>query len=140
MAHLAISYYKTESVNQRNIHLWQQVWNKSKQYGYTWAGTYKNRKGQLFIGYRKGFYTFSPEELAVKTDLKIIITDFFINTLPVLPGKGSPLQKQVEEISDLDLKYNQNNIAFNFAAIDYREPETIKYFTCWKAMIIHGRR
>ncbi|MEP6597170.1 MAG: histidine kinase, partial [Ginsengibacter sp.] len=42
---------------------------------------------------------------------------------------GSPLQKPVEETSDLDLKYNQNNIAFNFAAIDYREPEATKYFT-----------
>jgi ligand-binding sensor domain-containing protein/class 3 adenylate cyclase len=95
---------------------------------YPWAPTYKNRKGQLFIGHQNGFYIFSPEELAVKTDLKIIITDLFINTIPVLPGKGSLLQKQVEEISDLDLKYNQNNIAFNFAAIDYRAPETIKYF------------
>jgi signal transduction histidine kinase/ligand-binding sensor domain-containing protein len=93
-----------------------------------YAATYKDEKGQLFIGSPNGFYTFSPEELSVKTDLKIIITDFFINTLPVLPGKGSPLQKQVDEISDLDLKYNQNNIAFDFAAIDYREPEATKYF------------
>jgi class 3 adenylate cyclase len=77
----------------------------------------------------KAFILFSPEEQAVKTDFKIIITDLFINTIPVLPGKESLLQKQVEEISDLDLKYNQNNIAFNFAAIDYREPEATKYFT-----------
>ena len=92
------------------------------------AATYRNGKGQLFIGHQKGFYIFSPEELSVKTDLKIIITDLFINTIPVLPGKESLLQKQVEEISDLNLKYNQNEIAFNFAAIDYREPKTIKYF------------
>jgi len=45
-----------------------------------------------------------------------------------LPGKGSLLQKPVEEISDLDLRYNQNTFVFNFAAIDYREPATIKYF------------
>ena len=94
-----------------------------------WTATYKNGKGQLFIGSPNGFYTFSPEELAVKTDLKIIITDLFINTIPVLPGKGSPIQKPVEEISDLELKYNQNNIAFNFATIDYRNPEATKYFT-----------
>ncbi|MFI5187505.1 MAG: two-component regulator propeller domain-containing protein [Chitinophagales bacterium] len=93
-----------------------------------YAATYKDGKGQIFIGSPNGFYTFSPEELSVKTDLKIIITDFFVNTLPVLPGKGSLLQKPVDEISDLDLRYNQNNIAFNFAAIDYRAPETIKYF------------
>jgi len=73
--------------------------------------------------------TISPEELAVNTNLKIIITDLFINTLPVLPDKGSLIKKPVEEISDLVLKYNQNNIAFNFAVIDYREPEATKYFT-----------
>jgi len=77
-------------------------------------GVYKSKQGQLYFGYDKGFYTFSPEELAVKTDFKIIITDLFINTLPVLPGKGSLLQKQVEDISDFNLKYNQNNIALNF--------------------------
>jgi signal transduction histidine kinase len=94
-----------------------------------WARTYKNRKGQLFIPRVNGFYTFSPAELAVKTDFKIIITDLFINSLPILPGKESPIQKPVEEISDLDLKYNQNTIAFNFAAIDYRQPEATRYFT-----------
>src|SRR6266536_1890021 len=93
------------------------------------GGMYKNKQGRLYIGHDNGFYTFFPEELAVKTDLKIIITDLFINTLPVLPGKGSPMQKPVEEISDLEFKYNQNNIAFDFAAIDYREPEATKYFT-----------
>ena len=93
------------------------------------GGIYKNRQGQLYIGHDNGFYTFLPEELNVKTDLKIIITDFFINNLPVLPGKSSPLQKPVEEIGDLALKYNQNNITFNFAVIDYRNPEATKYFT-----------
>jgi signal transduction histidine kinase/ligand-binding sensor domain-containing protein len=105
--------------------------NSLLPYGATYlpyGATYKDGKGQIFIGNPNGFYTFSPEEISVKTDLKIIITNFFINTLPVLPGKGSPIQKPVEEISYLDLKYNQKNITFNFAAIDYREPEAIKYF------------
>jgi len=93
------------------------------------GGMYKNKQGQLYIGHNNGFYTFSPEELVVKTDLKIIITDLFINALPLLRGKGSPTQKPVEEISDLELKYNQKNIAFNFSAIDYRVPEATKYFT-----------
>jgi ligand-binding sensor domain-containing protein len=93
------------------------------------GGMYKNKQGQLYIGYDNGIYTFFPEELAVKTDLKIIITDLFINTLPVLSGKGSPIQKPVEEIGDLELEYNQNNIAFNFAAIDFRKPEATRYFT-----------
>ena len=93
------------------------------------GGIYKNRQGQIYIGHDNGFYTFFPEELAVKPDLKIIITNLFVNTLPVLPSKRISIQKPVEEISDLELKYNQNNITFNFAAIDYREPEATKYFT-----------
>ena len=94
-----------------------------------WKAAYKNGKGQVFIPNGIGFYTFLPEELVAKTDLKIIITDLLINSLPVLPGKDSPIQEPVEEISDLVLSYNQNNIAFNFAAIDYREPQATRYFT-----------
>ena len=31
-------------------------------------------------------------------------------------------------MSDLDLKYNQNNFTFNFSAIDYRDPDNIRYY------------
>ena len=90
---------------------------------------YQDHKGQLLVGNQNGFYKFYPGELSVKTNFKIIITDFFINNLPVFPGKASPLQKPIEVSSDASLQYNQNNIAFNFAAIDYRQPEHIQYFT-----------
>lgn len=94
-----------------------------------WTNNYKNRKGEIFVSHGNGFYTFSPEKIVVKTKLKIIITDFFINTLPIFPRKESPIQKPIEEISDIHLKYNQNNIAFNFSSDDYRAPEAMKYFT-----------
>ncbi len=93
-------------------------------------GFYKNRKGEFVLNHQKGFYTFYPEDLALSVyPLQIIITDFFINALPVLPGNESVLKRPVEEVDELKLAYNQNNISFNFAAIDYRSPETIKYFT-----------
>jgi len=95
----------------------------------TWAGVHKSQKGEIFIPNENGLYYFLPVDMNVKTDFKIIITDFFINTHAVLAGKESPLQKPIEEISDLVLKYNQNNISFNFSAIDYRAPEAIRYFT-----------
>jgi signal transduction histidine kinase len=94
-----------------------------------WSHTYKNKKGEIFFSYENGFYTVSPGELPANKSYKIILTDFFINTLPVFAGHGSPLQKPVEEIGDLGLKYNQNNIAFNFASTDYREPQATRYFT-----------
>ncbi len=93
-------------------------------------GIYKTRRGEILIGYDNGFYAFYPKDLVAKTQpFKIIITNFLINSLSKLPGKVSPLLKPFEEISEITLQYNQNNIAFNFAAIDYRSPETNKYFS-----------
>jgi len=90
----------------------------------------KCRNGRILIGNPQGFYSFFPEELDIKTPpFEINITDFFINNLPVIPGKETPLQKPVEEISALVLKYSQNNFGFNFAGVDYRAPEANKYFT-----------
>ncbi len=93
-------------------------------------GIYKNSKGQILLNHQNGFFAFYPEELVVNDEpLKIIITDLFINTLPVRSGNESILKRPIEEIDELDLAFNQNNIALNFAAIDYRSPETIKYYT-----------
>ena len=90
---------------------------------------YKTKEGQLLIGHENGFYTFLPKELDFKTDFKINVTDFFINNRTVLPGKESPLQQRVEDITELSLKYNQNSFAFNFATNDYRSPQSTRYFT-----------
>jgi len=127
-------WFFTESAIIRLNLLTNQTFIFGSKYGVvpfsmaTWKSAHRNRKGQIFIPNGIGFYSFSPGELAVKTDFKIIITDLLINSHAVLPGKGSLIQKSVEEISDLDLKYDQNNIAFNFAAIDYREPGITRYF------------
>ena len=94
-----------------------------------WAGVYKNREGHIFIPLENGFYTFSPDELNVKTNFKILITDLLINSNPITGSKGGLINKPLEEINDLNLNYNQNNISFNFAAIDYRAPEANRYFT-----------
>ena len=91
---------------------------------------YKNHKGQFLVGNGNGFYTFSPKELAIDVQpLKIITTELHLNNILVLPGEDGPLKSPIEETNDLVLPYDQNNIGFNFAAVDYREPEMIKYFT-----------
>jgi ligand-binding sensor domain-containing protein len=94
-----------------------------------WGKSFKNKKGQLYIGNGDGFSIFYPQELDIKKDFKISLTDFFINSISIVPGISNSIKKPVEEINDLSLKYNQNNIAFNFSAMDYRDPESISYFT-----------
>jgi len=95
----------------------------------TWAKIYKNKKGQIFMPHGGGYYTFSPKELINNRKLNIIITDLFVNSIPVLRGKQNILKNTIEETTDLQLKYDQNNLAFNFTAIDFREPELIRYYT-----------
>ena len=91
---------------------------------------YQNRKGQFHVGNGNGFYTFYPKELVVNVQpMKIIVTDLYLNNILVLTDEEGPLKKSIEETNEIVLPYNQNNIGFNFAAIDYRAPETIKYFS-----------
>ena len=94
------------------------------------GGIYKTSRGEILVGNHKGFYSFFPDELTVNTQpFRIIITDFFVNNLKVSAGKDSPLEHPIEETGTITLKHKQNNLAFNFAAVDYRSPETNKYFT-----------
>jgi len=91
---------------------------------------YKNKKGQILIGHDAGFYSFFPQELAVRPQpLNITITDLYINNARVLPGKKSSLPMPIDEVSTLSLEHNENNIGFSYSTFDYRAPEIDKYFT-----------
>jgi len=88
---------------------------------------HKTASGQLWVGCDNGYYQFFPRELSVKTNFKIIITDISINSISLLPGDGA-MEEPVEQVPHLDLKYDQNSVAFKFVGIDFREPERIRYF------------
>lgn len=91
---------------------------------------YKKKDGMLLIGHEEGLYAFYPLALdTLKPRSKIIVTDLFINNRIIQPGELSPLKKPVEELKDLVLTYKQNTLAFNFTALDYREPEHVKYYS-----------
>ena len=90
----------------------------------------KTNKGQLLIGNLDGFYAFYPEDLKVSSAPEITITSFYINDIEVVHEKTGPFQKPIEEISSIELKYDQKNLAFNFIAIDFSSPpESVKYYT-----------
>ncbi len=113
----------------------KEVFIYGEKYGFgknslvIWGKSFKNKNGQLYIGNGDGFSIFYPQELEIKRNFKICVTDFFINNIPVTPGTQNSIEKPVEELNDLDLKYNQNNVGFSFSAMDYRNPETVQYFT-----------
>lgn len=91
---------------------------------------YKTSRGFVLIGNGEGVYAINPLDPNIKKKAsKIIITDFFINNHIVSSGKKNPLKTPVEDLNELTLNYNQNTLGFNFTAMDYSEPDHVKYFT-----------
>ena len=126
-------FFSESGIIRLNL-LSKQTFYYSSKYGIvphslaTWKHPYQSREGRIFIPKDNGFYTFFPKELTLNPDFNIIITSLSINSILVLPGKESPIQIPIEKVTDLDLKYNQNNISFYFAALDYRDPVNTRYY------------
>jgi ligand-binding sensor domain-containing protein len=88
----------------------------------------KINNGEILVGFAKGFYYFSPDELAVKTSFDLYFTGLLVNSQAINPGDKLIGHNPIEEAKKLDFSYNENNLVVKFAAIDYREPESIKYY------------
>ena len=95
-----------------------------------YGGAFYTKNGQILMGHQKGFYVFQPKDLDVNMDpLKIVVSDFFINSIQSKSGMGSSQQKNAEGFNEIDLKYDQNTFGFKFLAIDYGSPVAIRYYT-----------
>ncbi len=96
----------------------------------SFAGICKTSHGEILIGSKKGFYTFSPTDTTGDSrPPRIVITNFFINNQLIFSGKRSPLRIPIEETQEIHLEYNQNILSFRYAVMDYHAPEAIRYYT-----------
>jgi signal transduction histidine kinase len=106
----------------------------SKDYGvgkneFLFTSCYKGRDGKLFFIDAAGYYSFYPVEYiqGVKPP-EIIFTDFRLTGQHVKPGKKEPLKESLSQAKEISLRYNQNVFSFDFAAIDYSNPEDNRHF------------
>lgn len=84
----------------------------------------KTADGRLYFGGINGFNAFYPKDVhRFNNFAPVIITDFqlFNKSIPVASAAnpGSPLLKDISETDSLRLKYDQNVISLEFAALDY---------------------
>jgi serine phosphatase RsbU (regulator of sigma subunit) len=95
--------------------------------GYLFSrGTWKSNDGELFFGGSQGFNSFYPGKVNQSLP-KIAFSDFKISDQSVsLMGEDSPLAKNINVTDQITLSHDQNNIAFEFAAIHYSRPERNK--------------
>ncbi|MFT7558919.1 MAG: two-component system sensor histidine kinase ChiS [Flavobacteriales bacterium] len=85
--------------------------------------------GRLFIGSTEGLTVFSPENI-IKNSLPppVKITDFKVFNRSVVPGgEGAVLTKSIDMTKSLTLDHTQNVFSFEFAALNYQNPQLNRY-------------
>lgn len=89
---------------------------------------YKGESGMMYFGGVDKFVSFDPDKLKDNPDPpNIVITNFLINNNRVNISEDTPLKKSITELKEIELKYYQNIISFDFAALDYTNPVKNKY-------------
>lgn len=87
---------------------------------------YQSEDGRIFIpgylGDGSGFLFFHPDSIFDNTNIpNIAITDFRVGNNQI------PLDTNISAIDHIKLKHNQNFFSFQFAALDYTNPEKNQY-------------
>jgi ligand-binding sensor domain-containing protein/signal transduction histidine kinase/uncharacterized membrane-anchored protein YhcB (DUF1043 family) len=83
---------------------------------------FKTASGEMFFGGINGYNRFYPNEIKDNKFIPpIVLTSFKIF------GKDVQLQQTIEFIQDIKLSYKQNFFSFEFAALDYTNPEKNQY-------------
>ncbi|MCQ6956333.1 hybrid sensor histidine kinase/response regulator [Mucilaginibacter aquariorum] len=90
---------------------------------------FQTADGQLFFGGVNGFSSFYPDSLKDNAFIPpVYITGFQIFNKQITIGdKDSPLQKDIRETRSISLSYKQSVITFEFAALNYINPEKNQY-------------
>ncbi len=89
----------------------------------------KSENGELLFGGVNGLNRFFPEELRLDTTPPpVFVVGLEINHEPAWPGNTeNPLAGPLENLQKLDLSFDQNNLSFEFAALDFTDPAKNRY-------------
>ncbi|MGD8415056.1 MAG: triple tyrosine motif-containing protein, partial [Candidatus Latescibacterota bacterium] len=88
----------------------------------------KGPYGEMFFGGINGMNAFFPNELVENSVAPIVsLTDFRIANHRVTPGPEAPLQEPVGRADEIRLDHDQKDIAFDFVALHFMNPEKNQY-------------
>jgi signal transduction histidine kinase/ligand-binding sensor domain-containing protein/DNA-binding response OmpR family regulator len=84
--------------------------------------------GTFFFGSTKGLNVFKPSEIKLSNrNPSIVFTDFQIFNKSAQVSDNSTLKKNINYTDEITLSHNQNVFSFEFAALDFNSPSSIKY-------------
>jgi len=87
------------------------------------------RTGEIAFGTRTGLYIIDANKLQPNENPPpVVLTDFRIFTQKVfVNGPEKVLSKAINETEEITLNYKQSMLSFNFAALNFRDPEKNQY-------------
>ncbi len=93
------------------------------------ATKFRLKSGELLFGYSQGLLHFFPDQIKANYySPYLAITDFWLfNKRITSDTKSSPLKTSIDNTKQLVLAHNQNFFNIEFATLDYKNPENIKY-------------
>lgn len=91
-----------------------------QQFNFSEALPVINARQQIVLGTDKGFLEVNPDKMQKSTYVPpIVFTGFKV--------QKHPMNYSIENLEDLELQTSQRNVTFQFAALDYINPENIHY-------------
>lgn len=84
--------------------------------------------GIIYFGSGKGVTAFNPEKLKInETPPQVVLSDFKIFNTSVSVGPNSPLKKALSNTESITIKYNQNEITFDYVALHFANSAKNQY-------------
>ena len=100
------------------------------------SASLKNQDGTFYFGFNKGLLQFHPNRIDSNPNIPpVVITHFQIQNqaVPIRNSKSdtldfpSPLEHQITYTEKIRLNWRQNDISFEFRALDFLHPDKIQY-------------
>jgi len=91
---------------------------------FTTGASLKTANGNLMFAGINGITLFNPTKIKINNvKPQVVFTDFSIFNKSLSFGSDSPLQKPIDETSEITLSYSQAFFSIKFAALNYINPE-----------------
>ena len=92
----------------------------------------KTSDGRIIVGGINGFNIFNPNEISLRSNIVTpVINEIRLFNKKVNPGEYVNgrilLNESVTKVREIKLKYDQGYISFGFVALNYQNPERVKY-------------
>jgi len=113
-----ISRYNPETGEIKNLHRTDGLQSEEFNFG----AHYRSVAGELFFGGHNGFNAFQPDDLRASTVIPVVaLTGFYRG------GSSTRSDLPVDESETVELNWKDDNVTFEFAAMDFAAPEQNRY-------------